>query len=269
MEILNAVYVFLIQWDIPIYFLAAAGFLINVLRLWYSRRQLKRAMFTVEQEQGRGLRTAAVGGMFLFAVMFSTVLYVNLQVAPTLPPELLLPPTPPPNIFATPLSSPTPEGDDLAGTVRPRVTPNLVATATLPGNLAGESAETPLPTNTRPPSVPATGEVFIPEGGGCTPGVNISFPRQNMTVFGTVEYIGTAVDESFGAYELEMRGPGTGNEWVNVIGGRSFVPVSNDVLGTVNLGVLENGTYNVRLTIVDADGSLNARCTIAIEVNNE
>lgn len=269
MDFLNAVYVFLIEWDIPIYFVATIGILVNIGRLWLSQRQLRRSMFNVEREQGQRLRWSSLTGILFFGLVFGTVAYVNIEVAPTLPADLLQRATPAPNAFATPLSSPTPVVADPDAVVRPRVTPNLAATATLPGGLAATPGGTPLPTNTRPPSVPVTGEVFIPEGGGCTPGANISFPRQNMTVFGIVTFSGTASGDAFGAYEIEMRGPGTGNEWVDVIGGRSFVPVSNDVLGSVDLGVLENGSYNVRLTIVDTLGGLTARCTISIEVNNE
>lgn len=269
MDILNPVYVFLIEWDIPIYFIATIGILVNIGRLWLSQRQLRRSMFNVEREHGQRMRVSGLLGILLFGGMFGLVTYINAEVAPTLPPELLRQPTPIPNVFSTPFSSPTPLSQNDDAVVRPRVTPNLAATATLPGFEIATPDGTPVPTNTRPPAVPATGEVFIPEGGGCTPGANISFPRQNMTVFNTVVFSGSATDNSFGAFELEMRGPGTGNEWVNVLGGRSFVPVSNDVLGSVDLSVLQNGSYNVRLTIVDAAGGLTSRCTITIVVNNE
>lgn len=271
MELLNPVYVFLIEWDIPIYFIATIGILLNLGRLWLAQRQLRRSMFNVEREHGQRMRTSSLLGILLFGLIFGLVTYINAEVAPGLPPELLQRATPIPNVFATPLSSPTPDQQNQDGFVRPRVTPNLAATATLPGAalVEGDPAETPVPTNTRPSDEPETEEVFIPEGGGCTPGANISFPRQNMTVFGTVTFSGSATDDSFGAYEVELRGPGTGNEWVNVLGGRSFVPVSNGELASVDLGILENGPYNVRLTIVDAAGGLTSRCTISVEINNE
>lgn len=264
MSILESIYVFLIRWDIPIYFICAVGFALNVLRLGQSRSRLRRAMFGFERETGQAMRLSAISGVLVFALLAGVVYSVNVFVAPTLPAELLLPPTPPPNIFATPLTSPTPLGEAVEGTPRSRVTPNLVATATLPG-----SAATVQPQITRPPDPPAAGEVFIPEGGGCTPGTNISEPRPGSTVFGTVEFIGSATDPAFGAYMLEMRGGATGNEWVDVLGGRSFIPIPNGSLGVVNLTVLENGAYDFRLTVLDTAGLPVARCTIEITINNE
>ncbi len=264
MSFLETIYLFLIRWDIPIYFIAFVGIVLNLIRFWQSRGRLRRAMFGFERETGTALRTSALVGLLFFSAVAGAVYYVNTSIAPTLPAELLRPPTPAPNIFATPLVSPTPLTAGSPGTLRPRVTPNLVATATLPG--AGQPAA---PTSTRPPAQPAPASGFIPEGGGCTPAVHISEPRPNTTVFGTVEFIGSASGNDFGAFTLEMRGPGTGETWVDVLGGRSFIPVTGGSLGAVNLAVLDNGLYGVRVTVLDLNGLPAARCTIQLTVNNE
>ena len=267
---MDAVYVFLIEWDIPIYFLGTIGLLLSAIQFVRAQSILRRAMFSLEMETGREIRTNALLVLLVCIGVMGAVGYVNLQIAPTLPASLLEPPTPTPDIFSAPLSSPTPLGgvSEPNGTVRPRVTPDLVATATLPADVLEvlDAQDSPAVSTIAPDR--ASG-AFIPEGGGCNPAVNISLPRPDSTVFGTIEFVGTASDDNFGAYLLELNGAGTGGDWIDILGGRVFDRVENDVLGAINLSTLQNGPYEARLTLFDLSGDTSGQCNILFQVNNE
>ena len=267
---MDAVYVFFIEWDIPIYFLGTIGLLLSAIQFVRAQSILRRAMFSLEMETGREIRTNASLVVFVCVVAMGVVGYVNVQIAPTLPAELLDAPTPTPDIFSTPLASPTSLGGarEPEGTQRPRVTPDLVATATLPAGVLDvlDTQVTPVVSTISPDR---TSGGFIPEGGGCNPAVNISEPRPDSTVFGTIEFVGTASDDSFGAYLLELSGAGTGGGWVDILGGRVFDRVENDVLGAINLSTLQNGPYEARLTLFDLSGDVSGRCNILFQINNE
>ncbi len=270
---MEQLYVFLIEWDIPIYFIGGFVLLNSLYQLLRANRSVRRAVFSLERERAHQARGNALLGLLVSTAVVSLVLYVNLSIAPTLPPELLKPPTPTPNIFAPPLSSPTPlgAGETAIGTPRPRVTPNLVATVTLPANLA--PAQTPPHpaekenTENNQPLPPAGPALAIPEGGGCNPAVNITQPATNSAVFGTVEFIGTASGGNFGFYRLELSGATTNNQWVVLIDD-TFTAVENSLLGTANLGNLPNDTYDIRLSVLTTGSQPAGQCIITIAVNN-
>lgn len=265
------IYVFLIEWDIPIYFIGGVVLLISLYQLLKANRSLRRAVFSLEREREQQKRSNALLGLMVSTAVVSLVLYVNLSIAPTLPLELLKPPTATPDIFAIPpLSSPTPLGasETVMGTPRPRVTPNLVATVTLPANLAPvQPPPNPTETENNQTPVPVGPALAIPESGGCNPAVNITQPVANSAVFGTVEFAGTASGANFGFYRLELSGATTNNQWVVLIDD-TFTAVENNLLGTANLGNLPNDTYDIRLSVLSTSGQPTGQCTITIAVSN-
>lgn len=274
MDLLNSIYVFLIEWDIPIYFIAAIGLIVAAVQFVRSRSLSRRAMFTLEREEAQTLRSNALILFVVFGLALGIVLYVNLQVAPTLPAELLDPPTPTPNIFATPLSSPTPLQSDAETEGRPRVTPDLVPTVTLPAGLQVPAPQptvplidTPAPPESNQAVAPPLGS--IPEGGGCTPAINIQQPTDGTAIFGTVEFFGSATAADFGFYLLEIRGEATGNEWVNILGTDIVSAVENGPLGSANLDTLPNGSYEARLVVLDAAGQAVGQCQISVVLDNQ
>ncbi len=268
---MNTIYILLIEWAIPIYFVSGISLILSLLRLIQAQTILRQAMFSLELETGREIRASALFVIFACLFAISSVLYVNYQVAPSLPPELLLPPTSTPDIFSTPLSSPTPLGGNSEPAQAPvlRVTPDLVATATLDPEIQSVLDNQAPSVSTLSPEQAAAGNQFIPEGGGCNPAVNITQPRPDSTVFGTVEFQGTASSNSFGAYLLEVQGVGTGGNWIDILGGRVFDRIENGVLGAINLSTIENGAYEARLTLFNLSGDVEGRCTILFNVNNE
>jgi hypothetical protein len=267
---MEQLYVLLIQWDIPIYFVCGVGLLFALVQLARARRMLRIAMFGLEREQGRALRNSSLSFIGLFGGVLGVVLYINLQIAPSLPAELLRPPTPTPNLFATPFSSPTPLGSSAEELTRIPDRLEFAPTATLAANLptAVPPATTP-DTAATPSIITGGGDGFIPSGGGCSPAVSISQPRPNSTVFGTIEFYGTADTANFARYQLEILGEGTSNTWVNVLGGsETQTAVSNGLLGAINLGALSNGTYQVRLVIFNGEGGSEGQCLIELVLEN-
>jgi hypothetical protein len=225
---------------------------------------LRRAMFGLEKERGRAICNTAVVSVVTFTAVISLVYYVNTQIAPTLPADLLKPPTPTPDIFATPLSSPTPLGT--ANAVPATATLGLVPTVTLPG----QNNPVPLDNNsesanngTAVPDIPIITTPTI----SCIPQLNITTPRDGSAVSGLVTFTGTANTEFFQLYRLEANGPGTNGQWATLLGEDTNQPVIEGFLGQANLGNWSNGPYLVRLTAVDILNNVTNICVIQVTLN--
>ncbi|GAB4267017.1 MAG: hypothetical protein Kow0080_08780 [Candidatus Promineifilaceae bacterium] len=261
---MNNFYVFVIRNDVWIYILAGLGLVWYISEFLRGQRILQRAVFGLERETGSRIRNTAVIFILLFTSVIGTVVYVNSQIAPVLPQELLRPPTPTPNIFQTPLASPSPINPVGVEDVPPQ--PAVVATITLPGNAAPllfETAVSGQPTPTYTPSGP-TPTPFI----ACTTNLNIQEPHDGAFVSGVLAFTGTADTPNFGYYSLEANGPQTSGQWASLLGRTITQPVRDGFLGNVNLSQWGNGPYLIRLTAVDASGNLTGQCVIQVTLNN-
>ncbi len=266
---MEGIYVFLLRWDIPILFIATISLIVGLIKLFQARSVLRRAMFSLERDYGREQRQNGSALTFFAIITIGLLWYVNQIVAPTLPQELLFLPTPTIDPLKTPLASPSPESpvtEVITRINRDNILGDLVATATLDPNVAGNTpvaddildANIEIQTPTRPP------EIFIPDGGGCTPAVNISSPRPESTQGGQVEFIGSASDPNFAFFELQINGPGTGNEWTNLVAPENFEIIENSTLGTADLSQLGSGPYRLRLSIYGTDTQPISQCQISI-----
>lgn len=267
---MNYIYVFILRNDIWIYIIAVLGL------LWYgneylrSRRILKKAMFGLEREQGSRIRNNALFFMFLLGAIISIVYYVNSQVAPTLPAEILKPPTPTPNIFSTPLSSPTP-----LSTTAPTAAPSLVPTITLASNdgLAPPSANTDANTAVSESDALPTEEIGTPlppptPEVDCNVRLNITDPRNGAVVPSTVTFFGTVDVDDFSYFRLEANGPQTSGQWANLLGRNVDQRIVDGLLGSANLEQWASGPYLIRLTTVNENGYDTAQCIIQITLEN-
>ena len=263
---MEGIYVFLLRWDIPILFIATISLIVGLVKLLQARSLMRRAMFSLERDYGRETRQNG-SALVIFAVCTIGLLwYINQIVAPTLPDDLLFQPTPTLDPLKTPFASPSPEAPPTEVIERiNRGSAELVATATLNPTVSGIEPEELFEEPPRPPTREPV-DVFIPDGGGCTPAVNISSPRPESVQTGTTNFIGTATDPRFAFYGLELNGPGTGNSWVNMLDSGNFNTVENDILGSADLSQLEQGNYNVRLSIFDTDVEVIGRCQISIVI---
>jgi hypothetical protein len=234
---------------------------------WYTgqliqgMRNLRMAVYGIERERGIAQRNTALFFLSIAAILGVFIYFVNTQIRPNLPAELLAPPTPTPNIFQKPLSSPTP----LASAI-PSVTPPLVPTITLPQPGLGA---TPLPGTTveiptLTPTIGATQTPFI----GCSLELNIIDPRDGATVTNEIVFTGTAVTPNFGAYRLEINGPQTNGVWSSLLGRDIPNTISDSVLGNANLSQWEPGPYLIRLTALNTQNVPTNICVIQVTLAN-
>jgi hypothetical protein len=271
---MESITVFLVRNDIWIYILCTLGLFWYGSELVRAQRQLRSAIFNLERERGHRRRANALVFILIFGGLAGGVAYVNLAVAPNLPPELLRSPTPTPDPLRPALASPTPG----AFTRRPEATatPPLVPTITLPGDLAlppaagtpgspaapGEAAddgaaatESPTPTL-----------VAVAPAGNCPSNANFSLPLDGATVNGLVTFTGNASAPGFAFYKLEVIGPQTDGAWASLLGRTIFQPTVNGVLGSADFTGWLPGTYQVRLVVVDSTSNEVGACTIRLEV---
>ncbi|MDX1663816.1 MAG: hypothetical protein R3272_08480 [Candidatus Promineifilaceae bacterium] len=261
---MDSLYVFLIRNDIWIYILSALALLWYGSELVRAQSSLRRAMFGLERETALRTRNAALLFILFFGGLIGLVAYVNLQVAPTLPQELLRPPTPTPDPMALP-AAPVEERPDAAGT--PTSPIPVAPTVTL----AGVAADTPTPdAATAEPTAgtPAADDGFSAPStpvSGCTPAASIQEPQSGDRVPGTLNVTGVADTADFGYYELEISGPQTNNRWADLLGRRIDQPVSDGFLGgNINLSQWSPGTYLLRLKVVNTEGETTNLCVIDI-----
>ncbi len=259
---MDSIYVFLIRNDVWIYILCSLGLVWYLSELWRSRRILRSAMYGLEQERGQRIQRRAITYVVLFALVIGAVTYVNLQIAPSLPPALLRPPTPTPNIFATPLSSPTPLGGlqpDTASTLSIAATVTLDSQEALPGFTEDDTS---VLTTT---AVPTATQLFVLND--CSAESNISAPPHGASSAGSVTFFGTAITEGFSSFDLEALGPETDNQWESITDGGITDPIVDGILWTAELSSWQPGQYAIRLTVFNSTDDLTGQCTIQLTLD--
>jgi hypothetical protein len=271
---MDSLYVFLIRNDVWIYILCALGFVWYAAQLIRSRRMLKRSIFGLEIERGRRIMSRSLLLVALFIIVAAAVTYVNLSIAPTLPPELLKPPTPTPNIFATPMSSPTPAGG------QPTATIFLAPTVTLAAPGAGGASDDLRQDDEEPlvsPELPAAGELPQPTvqaspsprppANACSPGISITSPPNGASVSSAVTFFGSAAAESFSYYDLEVSGPQTDGVWTSLPLEDAVQPVFDGILASIDVSTWQPGLHSFRLTVYGASESPVGQCEVQLSVD--
>jgi hypothetical protein len=261
---MERIYIFLIRNDVWIYILCALALIWYLSEYLRSRRILRQAMFGLERERGERIRRRSLSVIILALAIAGLVTYVNLEVSPTLPAELLKPATPTPDIFSTPLSSPTPLGGAPGGTATPAIAPTVTlrSSPTVDATAIIEQ-ETLEPDETRVTEQPPTPPFVL---GGCDTDTNISAPPDGAEAEGRITFFGTANADDFGEYLLEAFGPQTEARWVSLLSSGGTSPVFDGILGTVDLSGWSPGSYAIRLTVVDNAGEIAGQCAIQISI---
>lgn len=259
---MERIYLFLIRNDVWIYILCFLGLVWYVNEFIRAQSALRRAMFNLERETSLRARNSAMLFITVFLAIVGLVIYVNVQVAPTLPPELLRPPTPTPDPFAFPASTAAPP------TTAPTPTAPIAPTVTLSGDnlIASPVIPTSAITGTVAPATINPIELASPTVvvAGCTPTVNISDPRDGDIVVDTVSFFGNANIPGFGGYEIEIRGPQTNDRWASLLGRRVNQRVEDGLLATADLTTWTTGLYAVRLSVYNTASQLTNQCQISI-----
>lgn len=250
-------YVFIIRNDVWIYVLSVLGLIWYLTELWRARGLLRGAMFGLERERGRRLQSKAIALVFISLTVIVFVTYVNLQVAPTLPVELLKPPTPTPDIFSTPFSSPTPQNpSDQAPS------PQLAPTATLPEQLEIQVIPDGSPSpEIEIPEATATLSIVL---GDCPTNAQITSPPSGAVTNGALTIFGTADSADFGGYRIEAYGPQTGQTWLSIISNEGQAAVLDGILASTNISNWLPGSYLIQLQLFNSTGEQTEQCTIEI-----
>ena len=266
---MERVYVFLIRNDVWIYILCALGLLWYTNEFARARWALRRAMFGLERESSLRARNSALLFIFIFASIIGAVLYVNYQVAPTLPQELLRPPTPTPNPLSFP-ASPTPAGTAILASPTPPIAPTVTLAGNIP--LASPIIPTIVITDTTPAGAATIPAIQLPTAtvviGGCSPTVTITDPRDGDTVVGTVSFFGSANIPNFAYYDLEINGPQTNDRWASLLGRKIAQRVEDGLLASADLSTWTSGPYLVRLSVTNTADVITNQCEIRISLDN-
>lgn len=166
---------------------------------------------------------------------------------------------------ATSTSMPTPV---------PTTAPTTIPTATaIPPTESEEvpaeadPTEVPLPTATPTATVEPEPVIVAP---ACTdPRSLIIAPGVGQVVSGVVNILGTATHENFMYYKLEYA-PGTDVDPSDTFAflGDARVQVTGSVLGSFDSTNFDNGSYTIKLTVVDNSGNFPPPCTVSIVIEN-
>lgn len=235
---MSTLVVFITRIAIVLYALAATGTFFAIRGLVRARQARRNAVFGLEREAARQNQRRAVNTILFMAVLAGAVYIVSNIVAPNLEGEVIEP-TPTPVVFVTQQPTPT-----QALLLYPTITPT-------PGLAPAEAAEVEQPAEE--------------QGDGCEIiGTTITSPTPGQTVSGQVAVQGQANILDFAQYKFEIKGPGTGNQWVVI--GTFTSPVAEGFLGTWDSTSLQPGNYSLRMVVSRQDGSFPTPCEIPIVI---
>jgi hypothetical protein len=103
-----------------------------------------------------------------------------------------------------------------------------------------------------------------PNAAGCTPGqLELTFPEAGDEINGVVELTGTVNIPNFGFYKYEVA-PNGSDSWATIAAGR--VAVIQGPLGRWDTTALTPGDYQLRLVVVDNQGTILPPCVVPVQV---
>jgi hypothetical protein len=239
-----------------IYALCGLIALLQVYRIWQVRSERRQAIFSLEREKAmRDLYNIFFIATILLAIMGGTYFLSNtlaiaveaqegsqqsVELPIDLPQTLPTPsPTPQPPITSTPIEI-----------------PEATQTATPAPLEIVEQALPPTPTP-EPLSAPICSD----------PRAALTSPGNGATVTGAFNIQGTAVHEQFQYYKIEYApGANADGGFVYLAGGNA--PVSGGFLASLDSTTLDNGSWTLRLVVVDQTGNFPDPCRVTISVQN-
>ncbi len=256
---MDRIYLFLIRNDVWIYIVSVMALFWYLFEFVRSVRALRQAMFNLERETATTARNHALSFILFFTAVIGIVFYVNRNIAPNLPEELLFPALPTPDVFATPLTPPTPLGTTVAGEDILIDPPALAPTATLQG-----AGPVEVITDTQETGEAEAADAPPTPFAECIPELMISEPLNGMVVFQRTTFRGTANTGEFHQYVIELNGPQTTGTWAPISSDPMLQPVVDGDLGEADLSQWAPGPYQVRMRALDANGRELGVCTIQI-----
>lgn len=99
---------------------------------------------------------------------------------------------------------------------------------------------------------------------GCLPGqIELTFPEPGDEIKGVIELTGTVNIPNFGFYKYEVA-PGGSDTWATIAAGRAVV--ENASLGRWDTTALTPGDYQLRLVVIDNQGTSLPACVVPVQV---
>ncbi|MBK6794760.1 MAG: hypothetical protein IPG80_19950 [Anaerolineales bacterium] len=103
-----------------------------------------------------------------------------------------------------------------------------------------------------------------PDAAGCTPGqITLTFPAPGDEIKGVVELTGTVNIPNFGFYKYEVA-PNGSDTWATIAAGRAVVIEGS--LGRWDTTALTPGDYQLRLVVIDNQGTALSPCVVPVQV---
>ncbi len=226
-EFINKILRGLITYNIGIFILLGAGFLIYLRKLILAINDWKGSVFGLERDIAKRKLVSASTGLFLLILLFVGEFLLVTVINPQLP------------VNAT----------AAAPTIDPFVTPT-------------STGSPDVFSSTQEMTTPEAGQVSpISE---CEQGIlEVTSPADGDTISGTVEIIGTVNIEDFGSYKYEYSPTGR-VDWVTIAAGNSLKLDEN--LGYWYTSALQPGIYFLQLVPLDNIGEELQPCIITVEV---
>jgi hypothetical protein len=239
-----------------IYAICGLVALYQMYRLWNVRAERRQAVFSLEREKAiQELQNVFSVAMLLLLIMGATY-FTGTTLAAAVEPVVRQARAPNP----TPVFLPTPTNTPLPVTATPTPIPTSAVTVTTPLDPTPTAPSAPV----LPTPVPTPAPVV--SAAACADGrVLITSPGNGEVVSGMVAVAGTATHEQFQYYKVEYAP--AGSESFNYLeGGNS--PVVNGALITFNTAILANGTWTLRLIVVDQTGNFPPPCQVTVQIQN-
>jgi len=225
--------------------LYAVGLLALLLALYefqQARKNKIETIFSLEKEFAAAREERARNTLIIVLALLALLTWLKFTVVPSQP----LPPLPEPTATRLIFEPPT------AVPIVPTLTRTRIPTRPRPTHLP--PTETPTPTRVPPPPCPQ-------------PGVCITSPSSEQVIAGEVTIQGTANIEAFQFYKVEY-GLGENPEQWHSIGDVRRTPVVDGTLVVWNTTGFPNGTYTLRLTVVDMTGNFAPPFAVRVVVQN-
>ena len=124
------------------------------------------------------------------------------------------------------------------------------------------------PTGTLPPELMTQfanqPQGIQPNAAGCTPGqIELTYPEPGDEIKGVIELTGTVDIPNFGFYKYEVA-PNGSDTWATIAAGRAVVKEGS--LGRWDTTALTPGDYQLRLVVIDNQGTALSPCVVPVQV---
>ncbi|MBI3170491.1 MAG: hypothetical protein HYZ22_18570 [Chloroflexi bacterium] len=107
-------------------------------------------------------------------------------------------------------------------------------------------------------------QVVQPNAAGCTPGqIELTYPAPGDEIKGIIDLTGTVDIPNFGFYKYEVA-PNGSDTWATIAAGRTVVREGS--LGRWDTTALTPGDYQLRLVVIDNQGTALSPCVVPVQV---